>query len=128
MWRLSGFVDEISADFSDQCKVASGLGLNYVEVRSAWGINILDLDNGQLEVLRQTLDEYGLKVSSIGSPIGRSSSTTTSRLTWSGCATRLTSPTRCKRRTSEPFPSSSPRALTQTGLDRHLTSEGIPYA
>src|SRR5215211_2583609 len=46
MWTLSGFVDEISDDFTEQCKVASGLGLGYVEVRSAWGTNILDLDNG----------------------------------------------------------------------------------
>jgi sugar phosphate isomerase/epimerase len=70
MWTLSGFVDEISDDFTEQCKVASGLGLRYVEVRSAWGTNILDLDNGQLGTLRETLAEYGLKVSSIGSPIG----------------------------------------------------------
>ena len=71
MWTLSGFIDEISDDFSLQCKVASGLGLRYVEVRSAWGINILDLDSGQLSKLRETLAEYELKVSSIGSPIGK---------------------------------------------------------
>ena len=44
---------------------------SYVEVRSAWGTNILDLDSGQLDTLRETLDGYGLKVSSIGSPIGK---------------------------------------------------------
>jgi sugar phosphate isomerase/epimerase len=71
MWTLSGFIDEISDDFSEQCKVAAGLGLRYVEVRSAWGINILDLDAAQLDTLRQTLAEYGLSVSSIGSPIGK---------------------------------------------------------
>ena len=71
MWTLSGFVDEISDDFTEQCKVASDLGLRHVEVRSAWRTNILDLDNGQLGTLRETLAEYGLKVSSIGSPIGK---------------------------------------------------------
>jgi sugar phosphate isomerase/epimerase len=71
MWTLSGFIDEISDDFSEQCKVAAGLGLRHVEVRSAWGINILDLDAAQLDTLRQTLTEYGLSVSSIGSPIGK---------------------------------------------------------
>jgi sugar phosphate isomerase/epimerase len=71
VWTLSGFIDEISDDFSLQCKVASGLGLRYVEVRSAWGTNILDLDSGQLSKLRETLAEYGLQVSSIGSPIGK---------------------------------------------------------
>jgi len=71
VWTLSGFVDEISDDFTEQCKVASGLGLRFVEVRSAWRTNILDLDSGQLGALRETLTEYGLKVSSIGSPIGK---------------------------------------------------------
>ena len=71
MWTLSGFIDEISNDFSEQCKVAAGLGLRYVEVRSAWGTNILDLDDAQLATVRETLAEHGLKVSSIGSPIGK---------------------------------------------------------
>ena len=47
------------------------LACGYVEVRSAWGTNILDLDSGQLDTVRETLDGYGLKVSSIGSPIGK---------------------------------------------------------
>ena len=71
MWTLSGFVDEISDDFSEQCKVAADLGLRYVEVRSAWGTNILDLDDAQLATVRETVAELGLKVSSIGSPIGK---------------------------------------------------------
>jgi sugar phosphate isomerase/epimerase len=71
MWTLSGFIDEISDDFSEQCKVAADLGLRYVEVRSAWGTNILDLDDIQLATVRETLAEHGLKASSIGSPIGK---------------------------------------------------------
>jgi len=71
MWTLSGFIDEISEDFREQCEVAAGLGLRYAEVRSAWGTNILDLDDGQLRMVRETLAEHGLSVSSIGSPIGK---------------------------------------------------------
>jgi sugar phosphate isomerase/epimerase len=71
MWTLSGFVDEISSDFTEQCRVASGLGLGYVELRSAWDVNILDLGPGQLAVMRDTLAEHDLAVSSIGSPIGK---------------------------------------------------------
>jgi len=71
MWTLSGFVDEISEDFETQCSVAAGLGLRYVEIRSAWGVNILDLDDAQLATVQETLDRHGLKVSSIGSPIGK---------------------------------------------------------
>ncbi len=71
MWTLSGFVDEISPDFSEQCRVASGLGLAYVELRSAWDVNILDLKQEQLAVMTDTLASHGLQVSSIGSPIGK---------------------------------------------------------
>ena len=71
MWTLSGFIDEISDDFSLQCTIAAELGLRYVEVRSAWGTNILDLDDAQLSRVRETLSVYGLRVSSIGSPIGK---------------------------------------------------------
>ena len=71
MWTLSGFVDEISADFTEQCRVASGLALKYVELRSAWDVNILDLEPGRLAVMKKTLDEHDLEVSSIGSPIGK---------------------------------------------------------
>jgi sugar phosphate isomerase/epimerase len=71
VWTLSGFIDEISDDFSLQCTIAAELGLRYVEVRSAWGTNILDLDDAQLSRVRETLSVYGLRVSSIGSPIGK---------------------------------------------------------
>ncbi|MDY7088433.1 MAG: sugar phosphate isomerase/epimerase family protein [Actinomycetota bacterium] len=71
MWTLSGFSDEISPDFTEQCEVVSGLGMRYVEVRSAWDVNILDLTPDQLDTIKKTLSTYGLKVSSIGSPIGK---------------------------------------------------------
>ena len=71
MWTLSGFVDEISADFAEQCTVAAGLGLHYLEIRSAWGTNILDLDDDQLSRMQQIMAEHQLQVSSIGSPIGK---------------------------------------------------------
>jgi sugar phosphate isomerase/epimerase len=71
MWTLSGFSDEISDDFIEQCTVAKSLGLRYIEFRSAWRTNILDLDSEQLERSRQILSEHGLSVSSIGSPIGK---------------------------------------------------------
>src|SRR3954470_12402261 len=71
MWTLSGFIDEISPDFTQQCAVAADLGLRYAEVRSAWNINILDLKPEQLTTVKETLRDHGLAVSSIGSPIGK---------------------------------------------------------
>ncbi|MFI6262741.1 sugar phosphate isomerase/epimerase family protein [Micromonospora sp. NPDC051006] len=71
MWTLSGFSDEISPDFTEQCAVAAGLGLKYVEIRSAWDVNILDLAPEQLTRMKETLAAHELRVSSIGSPIGK---------------------------------------------------------
>ncbi|WP_129658827.1 sugar phosphate isomerase/epimerase family protein [Rothia uropygialis] len=71
MWTLSGFADEISPDFETQCAHARSLGLEYIEFRSAWDTNVLDLDDQQLERAVEILDRHGLKVSSIGSPIGK---------------------------------------------------------
>ena len=71
MWTLSGFVDEISSDFTEQCRVAADLGLTHVELRSAWDVNILDLEAEQLTTMRRTLAAHDLRVSSIGSPIGK---------------------------------------------------------
>lgn len=71
MWTLSGFSDEIDDDFATQCEVVKGLGLSYIEIRSAWGTNILDLDADQLATVQRLLAEHDLQVSSIGSPIGK---------------------------------------------------------
>src|SRR3954464_8521200 len=71
MWTLSGFIDEISPDFTEQCAVAADLGLKYAEVRSAWDINLLHLKPEQLTTVKETLADHGLAVSSIGSPIGK---------------------------------------------------------
>jgi sugar phosphate isomerase/epimerase len=71
MWTLSGFSDEISPDFTVQCRVAAELGLRYVEVRSAWDVNILDLAPERLTAMRDILAAHELQVSSIGSPIGK---------------------------------------------------------
>ncbi|GAA3703532.1 sugar phosphate isomerase/epimerase [Microlunatus aurantiacus] len=71
MWTLSGFSDEIDDDFATQCRVVTDLGLTHIEIRSAWGTNILDLDADQLATVQRLLAEHGLRVSSIGSPIGK---------------------------------------------------------
>lgn len=71
MWTLSGFADEIDADFSRQCTVARELGLNFIEIRSAWDTGVLDLSDAQLREARDILTDHSLGVSAIGSPIGK---------------------------------------------------------
>ena len=71
MWTLSGFSDEISPDFETQCALVAKLGLTHLELRSAWDVNVLDLDDEQLVMAGKILATHDLKVSSIGSPIGK---------------------------------------------------------
>lgn len=70
-WELSGFGDEIDDDPKIQIAVMQALGARHIEVRSAWGINIVDLDDAQLRELKSLLDAAGMLVSAIASPIGK---------------------------------------------------------
>lgn len=71
MWTLSGFADEIGPDPTEQCQLLRELGIGYLELRSAWGVNVLDLTDEQLEDLHRVLTRHDIRVSSIGSPIGK---------------------------------------------------------
>jgi sugar phosphate isomerase/epimerase len=68
---LSGFADEIADDLETQLDVFEDLGLQYVDLRSVDGTNVLDLDDDQLSRVREELDERGMGVAAIGSPIGK---------------------------------------------------------
>lgn len=70
-WTLSGFGDEIDPDPIVQLAVLSALGASHIEVRSAWGTNIVDLDQQQLDTLGQTISDRGFGVSAIASPVGK---------------------------------------------------------
>ncbi|WP_066516582.1 sugar phosphate isomerase/epimerase family protein [Curtobacterium ammoniigenes] len=70
-WTLSGFGDEIDPDPRVQVAVLQALGAKHIEVRSAWGVNVVDLDDDQLERLAALLRETGMGVSAIASPIGK---------------------------------------------------------
>ena len=70
-WMLSGFGDEIDAEPVVQVTVLKALGANHIEVRSAWGTNIVDLSADRLNELARIFDERGVRVSAIASPIGK---------------------------------------------------------
>jgi sugar phosphate isomerase/epimerase len=70
-WVLTGFGDEIDADPAVQVVVLQALGSRHIEVRSAWGVNIIDLPPRQLESLGAVISTGGLGVSAIASPIGK---------------------------------------------------------
>lgn len=70
-WTLSGFGDEIDPDPKIQAAVLLALGASHIEVRSAWGVNVVDLGDAQVGELKKILNDSGLKVSAVASPIGK---------------------------------------------------------
>jgi hypothetical protein len=71
VWTLSGFGDEVDPDPAVQAAVLLALGATHIEVRSAWGTNVSELEPGAVERLKAILDEKGLKVSAVASPVGK---------------------------------------------------------
>jgi sugar phosphate isomerase/epimerase len=71
MWTLSGFADEIDPDLKTQCATLNDLAITHVEFRSAWGTNVLDLTDEQIEETAAVLAAHDLRVSAIGSPLGK---------------------------------------------------------
>ena len=69
---ISGFADEISSDFNKQLETVTGLGMHYISLRSADGKGIADYTAEEVkETLLPKLERAGVKVSSLGSPIGK---------------------------------------------------------
>lgn len=74
---LSGFADEsaLSKKANEQFAALAAIGLKYYSIRFVdvgGGIkNVMALDESEIKQLQQMHADYGLKVSSIGSPIGK---------------------------------------------------------
>ncbi len=68
---LSGFADEISPDPAQQLATLAAESITHLEFRSAWGTNVADLSDAQLARFRAAMDGAGVRVSAIGSPIGK---------------------------------------------------------
>lgn len=68
---ISGFSDEISPDFDEQLAAINEWGLSHIELRSADGVNVSDFDTAKLREVKEKLSRAGVKVSSVGSPIGK---------------------------------------------------------
>src|SRR3954451_2491278 len=71
-FTLSAFGDEVADDLATQLDVLASEGVYNLELRSAWGRNVLELDDDQLKQAHSLLRERGFGVSAIGSPIGKS--------------------------------------------------------
>lgn len=69
--KISGFADEIAEDVDTQFRVLQKLNISYFEPRGIDGKNIADLSDEEAETLKEKMERAGIRVSSIGSPIGK---------------------------------------------------------
>ena len=69
--KISGFSDEIDSCVVTQFEALNRLNIKYFEPRGIDGTNISKITDEQLAELKANMDKYGIKVSSIGSPIGK---------------------------------------------------------
>lgn len=72
MARFSAFADEISSDPVEQVAVLKDCGIGHLDLRGAWGKNVMELGEGDLARLARILGDAGVGVAAIGSPIGKS--------------------------------------------------------
>lgn len=70
-YRISGFSDEIDPKIDVQFAHLAKLGIGYFEPRGIDGKNIADISDDECDALAEKMKKYGIKASSIGSPIGK---------------------------------------------------------
>ncbi len=69
--KISGFSDEIDPSIAVQFPVLNKLDISYFEPRGINGKNISELNDEEVLALKAQMDAFGIKASSIGSPIGK---------------------------------------------------------
>lgn len=68
---ISAFSDEYADGLKEQCQALNGFGIGYMEMRGVNGKNVSTLTKGEVAEAKAVLNDYGIKVSSIGSPLGK---------------------------------------------------------
>lgn len=71
MYKLTGFADEIDQSLEVQLEVLGKLGINYVEMRGVNGKPLIEHTIEEAGAIKRRLDEAGVKLSSVGSSIGK---------------------------------------------------------
>lgn len=69
-FRLAVINDEITQDFEKACQIVSrDFGLSWIELRSMWDKNVIELDAKQIDEAKKILAEHRLRVTDIASPL-----------------------------------------------------------
>jgi sugar phosphate isomerase/epimerase len=70
-FTLSGFADEISPEPGVQLETLAAESIRFLELRSAWSANVATMTDAQLARFQREIEDAGVRVSAIGSPIGK---------------------------------------------------------
>lgn len=68
---LSAFADEYADSFEEQLLGLCKLGISHIEIRHVNKKNVSVLTKEEVLDVKELLDKYGIKVSAIGSPLGK---------------------------------------------------------
>src|ERR1051326_3061798 len=68
-WKLGIITDEIGQEVEAAADFISSYQLRYCELREIWGRNIMNLSAAEIDRARKIVQDHGLKVSDIASPI-----------------------------------------------------------
>lgn len=69
--RIAAVSDDLSSDFAEAADIAVGAGLAGLAVRHVGGVNVRDLDDDEVRLVRRSADDRGLAVEAVSSPLGR---------------------------------------------------------
>lgn len=68
---LTGFADEIAGDLTTQMAVIRRLSMNHIEMRGVDGGNLIFHTPEKVTEIKSRLDENGIRLSALGSPLGK---------------------------------------------------------
>lgn len=68
---VSCFADEIDSSIDRQIALLKELGISWIEFRSGDGKGVAEYTVGEAQALREKLDAAGIRISALGSPIGK---------------------------------------------------------
>lgn len=71
-FTLSAFGDEIAPALEDQLRTLNELKIPHLDLRAAWGVNVLKMSDDEVRRAGQLCQQHGVTVGCLGSPIGKS--------------------------------------------------------
>ena len=71
-FTISAFGDEIAPDLDERLSTLNALGIGWLDLRGAWGKNVLRMDDDDLAQVVKVCAAHHVQIACLGSPIGKS--------------------------------------------------------